>query len=229
MSPLQWPVTPFGQGFPPGANLYLHHCFQLWVTGGGFWQLTSYIVNEQTDRAIYTTTFAISGDTTGRSCCGYIWRSLALYLLQVQSWRNHYTWKGEALHCVVTFVIIDVRWRWASNHKYTIQASVVQLQARGWHVARQASYLAKIFQQRSPKLFSKVILRHKRFLCCFFKLHGFKLRRKIHITNLLMGLCANRFTLVHSSFKKVWKTSSHLDFLVLHQILLQPNFETVWK
>ena len=196
---------------------------------GGFWQLTSYIVNEQTGRAIHTTTFARSGDTTGMSCCGRICRDLALYLLQAQSWRNHYTWKGEAMYCVVTFLLINVRWRYASNHKYTIQASVIQLQERGTHVARQASYLTKIFQQRSPKRFSKVILRHKRFLWCFSKLHGFKLTRNIHRINLLIGLCANRFKLVHSSFEKSMENILSPGFSCSAPNLVSAKFRKVWK
>jgi len=72
-------------------------------------QLTSYIVNGQTGRAIYTITFAISGGTTGRSCFGHIWKCLALYQRQVQSWRNHYKCKVKVMYCVVTFVMIDVR------------------------------------------------------------------------------------------------------------------------
>jgi len=70
-----------------------------------FWQLTSYNVG-LTGRAIYTT-FAISMGTTGRSCYGPIWRGLALYLLQLQSWRNPYTWKGKAMYCAITFLLIQ--------------------------------------------------------------------------------------------------------------------------
>jgi len=71
-------------------------------------QLTSYIVNGQTGRDIYTITLAISGGTTGRGCCGRILRGLALYLLQVQSWRNRYPCKGKVMYCAITFLIIDV-------------------------------------------------------------------------------------------------------------------------
>jgi len=53
-----------------------------------------------------------------------------------------------------------------------------------------------------PQTFQQSNLASQTFSLIFFKLHGFKLTQKTHRTNLLMGLCANMFTLVHSSFEK---------------------------
>ena len=91
---------------------------------------------------------------------------------------------------------------------------VLQLRAKNYY---QPSYPSKAF--------SKVILRHKRFVWSFV-LHGFKLTRKIHQKIYLWVYAPTRLRSFIVLSKKVWKTSSHLGFLVLHQILFQPNFET---
>jgi len=83
----------------------------------GNWPVTWLMNKMVASFCIYTIIFAISGGTTGRSCCGHILRGLALYLLQVQSWRNNYTWKGEAMYCAVTFLLNSTSKESESNGK----------------------------------------------------------------------------------------------------------------
>jgi len=62
-----------------------------------------------------------------------------------------------------------------------------------------ASYTPKASSKFPPKC--SVIIR-RIFCLMFFEINGCRSTRKLHRINLFMGLCANTFTLVHSSFKK---------------------------
>ena len=83
------------------------------------------------------------------------------------------------------------------------------------------------FQQSSSQIFQQSNLASQTFCLIFFMKHGFKLNEKWLDIICLCVYAPTRLRSFTVLPKKVWKISSHLDFLVLHQNFASSKFPNV--
>ena len=83
------------------------------------------------------------------------------------------------------------------------------------------------FQQSSSQIFQQSNLVSQTCCLIFFMLHGFKLNEKCLDIICLCVYAPTRLRSFTVLPIKVWKTSSYLDFLVLHQKFASANVRNV--